>query len=131
MAIQPETHEPPVSQIVSGIVQDAKKLFTDQLTLFKVEIKHDVERATHALIPLAIGMAVIIPALFLLGMAASHGLSEAAHMPLWGAYLIVGLAVAIIGTALCMWGKSMLAEVKPVNTALKGLEENVTWKTKN
>jgi len=133
MAMQVENHQDaPVSTLVSGIVQDAQKLFVEQMTLFQVEFKHDMQRTWMALVPVVIGLAVLLTAFFLLGMGASHLLCTVLpELPLWGGYMAVGIFVAIGGTLLTLWGKSMLADVKPVDTALKGLEENVKWKTKN
>jgi len=133
MAMQVESQQDaPVSSLVGGIVQDAQKLLVEQMTLFQVELKHDLQRTWLALIPLVIGLAVMLTALFLLGMGASHYLCTAMPaLPLWGGYVAVGVIVAIAGILLSLWGKSMLTAVKPVDTALKGLEENVTWKTKN
>jgi len=133
MAMQLESEqEAPVSSLVGGIVHDARKLLVEQLTLFKVEFKHDLQQTGLALIPLALGVVILLVALTLLGMGASHGLAAAMpNLTLWGAYLIVGAIVAVAGTLLTLWGKSMLAAVQPVDTALKGLEENVKWKTKN
>jgi len=133
MAMQVESEQDaPMSSLVGGIVHDARKLLVEQLTLFKVEFKHDLRQTGLALIPLALGMVILLVALVLLGIGASQYLAVVVpSLPLWGAYLAVGGIIAVAGTLLTLWGKSMLAAVQPVDTALKGLEENVKWKTKN
>jgi len=102
------------------------------MNLFKVEVKHDLQQTGSALIPIAIGMVILLPASFLLAMGAAHGLvALVPDLPLWGSYFLVGLVIAAVGIGLALWGKTILANVKPVDTALKGLQENVQWKTKN
>jgi len=124
--------EAPVSSLVGGIMEDARRLFVDQMNLFKVEVKHDLQQTGSALIPIAIGMVILLPASFLLAMGAAHGLvALVPDLPLWGSYFLVGLVIAAVGIGLALWGKTILANVKPVDTALKGLQENVQWKTKN
>ena len=133
MAMHADTHEQSsVASIVGGIMEDGRRLFVDQLNLFKVEIKHDLQQTGRALIPLILGVVVLIPASFLLAMGVAHGLTALfPQLPLWAAYVIVGCLVAAVGIGLALWGKSILANLRPVDTALKGLQENVQWKTKN
>jgi len=126
------TQEPPVSTLVAGIIQDARKLFTQQMTLFQVEFKNDIKRTWMALIPLGIGVTVIFTGVILLGMGLAQLLCAVfPNLPAWSGYLIVGTLVALCGALLSLWGKTLLADVKPMDNAVKGLEENVTWKTNN
>jgi len=126
-------NQPAVSTLVSGIVDDAKQLFVEQLTLFQVEIRHDINRAISALVPLFVGVLVLFAAVVLLTMGFAHLLCWLfPNLPLWGGFLIVGALVAAAGGALLFWAKSMLSTVHPLpETALKGLKENLQWKTKN
>jgi hypothetical protein len=62
----------------------------------------------------------------------SHFLSwQGPEVPLWAGFTIMGAAVAIPGASLILWGKAMLAQISVTpDTALKGLKENLQWKTK-
>ena len=133
MAMHVDTHEETsVASLLGGIMEDARRLFVDQLNLFKVEIKHDLQQTSQALIPIILGIVVLVPAAFLLGMGAAHGLTALVpQVPLWGSFLIIGSLVGGVGIGLALWGKSILVNLRPVDTALTGLEENVQWKTKN
>jgi len=126
-------HDAPVSTLLAGIVEDAKHLFVEQMTLFQVEIKNDVNRAVSSLIRLAIGTIMAIPALVLLGLAFAHGLHHLfPNLPLWASFTIVGGAATLIAGGLIYWGIQSLSNVTPTpDTALKGLKENLQWKTKN
>jgi hypothetical protein len=134
MATHVDTHEETsVASLVGGLMEDARRLFVDQLNLFKVELKHDLQQMGQALIPIVFGIVSMVPATFLFAMGLAHGLTALFpdHVPLWASFLIVGSVVAGVGIGLAFWGKSILANLRPVDTALKGLQENVQWKTKN
>lgn len=122
-----------VSTLVGGIVQDARELMVEQLTLFQVEVKNDIHRMLAAFVPLGIGLAVALTALFLLGTCGAFYLTwQWPTLPLWAGFGIMGLAVAIVAGALVLWGKAMFDQVHLTpDTALKGLKENLQWKTKN
>jgi hypothetical protein len=120
----------PVSTLVSGIVEDAKLLLVEQLTLFQVEIKNDMNRTLRAVIPLVAGAVILIPTVLLAGMAASYGLCAVVpDLPTWAGFAIVAGAGGIVGLALVLWGALSFGSLTP-DTALKGLKENLQWKTK-
>lgn len=123
---------PGVSTLVSGIVDDAKQLIVEQMTLFQVEIKNDIRQAALGMAPLMFGILVLFVATLLFAMGTAHLASWLIpDLPLWGGFLGVGCVVALAGAGLLFWAKSMLANVNPLpETALKGLKENIQWKTK-
>lgn len=121
-----------VSTLLGGIVQDARRLITEQLTLFQVEIKHDVNRTIRAIIPLVGGAMLLLPACLMLGVAAALGISAAWELPLWAGFLILGGAFALLGGVAIAWGATALKSVHLTpDTALTALKENLQWKTKN
>lgn len=122
-----------VSTLVGGIVQDARKLLVEQLTLFQVEIKNDVHRTLKAMVPLLAGVVVVLTGVFLLGISGANLLCWALpDLPLWAGFAIVGVIIMAAGAALIYWAKSMLDSVSPLvpDTAMKALRENLQWKTK-
>jgi uncharacterized membrane protein YqjE len=134
MATEVESNgEASVTTLMSGIVQDARELFVEQMTLFQVEIKNDIRRAVTGLAPLLMGAGVSFISLLLLGIGAAHLLAWAVpDMPLWVAFGLTGGALAIVGTILVLWGVSILEKIHGTpDTALKALKENLQWKTKN
>lgn len=122
-----------VATLVGGIVQDARKLLVEQMTLFQVEVKNDIRRTTSALMPLIAGLGVILSGVVLLGIAGANFIVWAdPELPFWLAYAIIGGIFAVAGGALVFVAKSMLNSVHSTpDTALKGLKENIQWKTKN
>jgi hypothetical protein len=133
MASQVESeHDASVASLVGGIVQDARELLVEQMTLFQVEIKNQVHQTLMAFVPLGVGIAIALTALFLLGVGGAHFLCwEWPALPLWAGFAIVGVGVAAVGASLVAWAKPMLDKVSITpDTALKGLKENLRWKTK-
>lgn len=125
----PDAH---VTSLLTGIVNDAKKLFVEQLTLFQVEIKNDVRRIIEAIIPILVGAIVLMPAIILLGMGAAHGICWLfPNFPTWAGFAIVGSGIATGGGILVLWGVWSLRSVNPMpEKSLQGLKENLQWKTK-
>jgi len=124
--------EAPVSSLVSGIVQDARQLLVEQLTLFQGEIKNDIRRTLIAVVPIAMGAVVGFAGLLILLMGAAYFISWVIpDMPTWGGFAAVGGFIVVVAISLLFWGKTKLSEISPLpDTALKGLKENLQWKTK-
>jgi len=121
-----------VSTLVSGIIQDARHLLVEQLTLFQVEIKNEIERTLRSAVVMAAGAVLLIPGLVLFGFAIAYGICALfPEMPLWGSFGIVGICVSAIGIGLIVGGAQMFQSLKAgPDTALKSLKENIQWKTK-
>jgi len=133
MATEVESNgEAGVTTLISGIVQDARELFVEQMTLFQVEIKNDIRRAFTGLAPLAIGAGVSLIAVIVLAIGTAHLIAWGfPQMPLWVAFGLTGGALAIVGAGLVVWGISILEKIHGTpDTALKALKENLQWKTK-
>jgi hypothetical protein len=133
MAVQFETpQETSVSSLVGGIVEDTRELIIDQMNLFRVELKRDLQSMMFALIPIGIGAMIFLTAQFLIGIGLAYlFLAMVPTMPVWAGFLIVGGAVCALAAVLVAGGLYKLKSIQPAATALKGLEENVKWKTKN
>jgi multisubunit Na+/H+ antiporter MnhB subunit len=121
-----------VSSLMSGILQDAKQLFIQQMTLFQVEIKNDVRRTIYALIPLMAGVVVLFVAVLILAHSVAHFLSwYFPDLPLWGGLGIVGGVICLVGIGLLLWSKIAFSNVNPLpEKSMEGLKENIQWKTK-
>jgi len=121
-----------VTTLLSGILDDARRLLAQQLTLFQVELKHELHGAIAALMPLLAGAAVLVAAGFVLALASGHFLHWLLpEVPLWACFASIGGAVALVGIALLFWGKSKLEAINPLpEKSMEGLKENIQWKTK-
>jgi len=134
MAIHLETEpQPPMTTLVSGIVQDAQKLVGQQLKLFQVELKNDLRKTKEASVPLVVGMLIALVGAITLALAGGYLISWTwPDLPLWAGLAIVGGGMALVGAAFALWGKCKFDSFNalPDETA-EGLRENLQWKTKN
>jgi len=93
---------------------------------------NDIRRAAMAIGMLMIGAGFFFVALLLLGIGTPYLLVELfPRLPLWGGYAIVGGTILLLAIILLIAGKVTLGDFRPTDTALKGLKENLQWKTKN
>jgi len=117
-------------KLVGGIIEDTEQLVKQQVDLFKVDIKHDARQMALASIPMVAGVIVSFVGAIVLVFAIAHGLMAIwPTLPVWGAYLIVGL-VTIAGGVLAVWiGKQQFTE--PIREALEPAAKEVPqWTTK-
>jgi len=131
--------EPTVTSLLGGIVNDVQKLITQQLELFKHELKDDMSRAREALPSLGLGVSVAVAAIFLLGLTLAHLLYWAVnpaagagpeHFPLWGSYAIVTVVFGVVGGALLYFAKKTLESLPMSRQAAEATKENMEWLTK-
>jgi len=121
-----------ISPLVNGIIQDARQLLVQQLTLFEVELKNDLRRGMEASIPLVLGVVFLLGAMITLAAAASYLLCWIwPALPLWGGFAIIGGCIAVAGIAMVIGGIQKFSHMNPpVEKSVEGLKENLLWKTK-
>jgi len=121
-----------ITPLVTGIIQDARDLFVNQMTLFQVEIKNDVNRVLEAIVPLLVSAALALIAGVTLATGCSMLLSHLVpSIQLWASFLIVGGIVAVAAGLAAWWGYTLLKQSSPMpDKAIQGLKENLQWKTK-
>ena len=102
------------SILLGGVVIDAKDLLAQQLTLTKLELQRELDKAKTAAIALGIGLAIIAMGTTLLLLMLVQILAVYTEIPLWGCYGIVGGMLALFGALLIASGKSKGEEVKLV-----------------
>jgi hypothetical protein len=122
-----------VTSLVTGIIDDAQRLMSQQLKLFRSEIQHDMARTREASFLLAIGLGVGFIGGIVLIFALAHLLNWAfpTILPLWVCYGVIGLVVTALGGALAYTGKKQFDSFNPLpDESLEALQENVQWLTK-
>jgi len=124
--------EPSVAELATGIVHDFQELVKQQLELFKHEVKADVRKTREVATSLALGLMLAS----LGGIVLCFGLAEllfwlAPVLHRWGAYLIVGAVVTVIGAGLSYYGyqEFQASKLLPEESA-EALKENLEWTTK-
>jgi len=122
---------PSLGGLVSGIIHDAQDLLTQQLTLFKKEVKEDFQKMRDAMVVLAMAGSVLLVGSVILSLTLVHLLARFTTWDLWVCYAIVGGGVTAVGLLMAYQGYRKLTSVNPLpDQTAKALEENLEWKTK-
>jgi uncharacterized membrane protein YqjE len=121
-----EAQDSSLGALISQLTSDFSDLVSTQVQLAKVEIKEEVARAGKgAGLMTGAGLAGYL-ALLLLSFAAAWGLDEA--MPSGLAFLIVGLAWALIAGVLYTTGRKQIDSVRlPPPQTKASIEEDIEW----
>jgi len=123
---------PPLTTLVSGIINDAQQLMAQQLSLFQHEIKADLRKTRDAAIPMVVGLAFAMVGVVLLGVMLGHLLPWIwPTLPLWAGFAIASLLLLAIGGGLMFWAKKQFDSFTPLpEKSIEALKENVQWITK-
>jgi Putative Actinobacterial Holin-X, holin superfamily III/Uncharacterised MFS-type transporter YbfB len=124
----PYNSEPTLTQLVSGLVSDAKLLLRQELALAKHEIQEEVRKTKIAVACLGagIGIAAVGGLLFIVMLV--HLLSALTEWPLWICYGIVAGICVIAGAALLYGGKKQISDIDMVpSQTVETMKENVRW----
>jgi hypothetical protein len=132
MAIELGTsHEPSVTELVTGIIADAQSLFKQQIEMLTHEIKEDFSKTREAGLMLGLGAgAGLVGALLLALMLVELTLLALPELPLWACYGGWGTVMFIIGAGLAYMGKLKLDSFNPLkDETAQSVKENVAWIT--
>jgi len=133
MAVHTETESsPPLTTLVSGIINDAQQLMAQQLSLFQHEIKADLRKTRDAAIPMVVGLAVAMVGVVLVGMTLGFLIPWIwPSLPTWAGFAISSALLLAIGGGLMFWAKTQFDTFTPLpEKSLEALKENVQWVTK-
>ena len=118
-----------LTEMVTGVVDDAQEVIKQQFNLLRVELTHKARDAALAAIPMIVSVCVLFIAIICLAFALAHGIASQG-MPLWGGFAIVGGILLIAAAGLVWWAKMLF---KPIDSSVpetvEGLKENIQWKT--
>jgi len=136
-----EVHTPPepgLTSLVGGIINDFGDLIRQEIRFARAEIKSDLVKTREAVTLLGIGIGIASVAGLLLVWMLVHLLHwltlpsgttlDAATLPLWACFGIVGAALAVLGGILIQTAvrKFQSFSVLPEQTA-ETVKENVQW----
>jgi hypothetical protein len=126
----PDTPEPTMVALVSGILNDAQVLIKQELALAKRNVLDELSKAKEAAFCLGVSLGLGTVGCVLLALMLAHLLHAALaeRVPLWGCYGIVGAALVILGGGLFFWGKKRAGKVHlmPEQTVAH-MKDNVAW----
>ena len=127
--------EPTLTQLVSGIADDAQRLIVQQYQMLRAEVKEDLRRTKSALKYMGLGIgASLVGAVFLvvaLPLLLNDLLDTAEHRP-WVGWAIIGGVMLVIGLIGLFVGKRIFEKNNPLpDKTLNALEENLSWIANN
>jgi hypothetical protein len=124
----PAPNEPTVTELVSGIAEDAERLIRQQYQMLRAEIREDVRYTKTAIKYLGVGaIGALVGALFLL-VALPLFLNWLFNLPSFAGWAIIGGALLILGAIALFAGKRIFERHNPLpNKTLNALEENLSW----
>ncbi|HEY3788751.1 MAG TPA: phage holin family protein [Urbifossiella sp.] len=119
-----------VTELLSGILDDAQKLVRQQIDLAKAEFKEELAQTRRAsefggigLVLMTIGGLTLVA--FLVNLLHEHF-----QYSMWASCLIIGSILLSIGIILLLAARNVLDRFSLVpEKTLKSLRENLTWKT--
>ncbi|HLJ93864.1 MAG TPA: phage holin family protein [Gemmataceae bacterium] len=123
------SHEPSMTGLVTGIINDAQELLKQQFALFKQEIKDDVRKTKEAAVSFGVGLGLLAVGGLLWCWMLVHLLYWAVpSLPLWAWFGIVGLVLVAGGGVFLFLGKKRLESFHPLpEQSVGALKENVQW----
>ena len=86
----PQPAAPSLAALLGGILNDAKDLLGQELTLAKLEGHDELRQIKAAALSLGIGVGVVAVGGMLLSVMLVHVLAAYTAVPLWGCYGAVG-----------------------------------------
>jgi len=125
----PQPAAPSLMALLGGILNDAKDLLVQQLTLARLEGQDELRQIKTAALLLSIGIAVSTVGGMLLSLMLVHMLVAYTDVPLWGCYGIVGSVVAVLGGVLLAAGTHKAEEIDVLPQTVETMKENAQWLT--
>jgi uncharacterized membrane protein YqjE len=117
-----------VTELVSGIVSDAERLFKQQLEMVRAEFKEDMRRTRNVVLAFAVGAVLLAVGVVMLIVAGAHLLHEQAQLPMSASWAIIGGSVVLLGVIAAVIGGRILASYNPLpDKSFNALQENVSW----
>lgn len=119
-----------VTELVSGIVSDAERLFKQQLEMVRAEFKEDMRRTRNVVLAFAVGAVLLAVGVVMLIVAGAHLLHEQTQLPMSASWAIIGGSVVLLGVVAAVVGGRILASYNPLpDKSFNALQENVSWIT--
>lgn len=103
-----------VTELVRGIVQDARTLSAKEITAAKLEIGQEIKKAVSSGILLGIGLFILAVAFVLLSIVVALVIAQYVPLPTWAGFAIVGGVYFVIGLIIALVGRRKLQTTKPI-----------------
>jgi uncharacterized membrane protein YqjE len=120
-----------VTELLSGILDDAQLLVRQQFNMLKSEFHEDLRHTKQAMLMAGIGMALSTIGGISLVFCVVNVLNEQLHLKMWVSWGILGGTCFLAGIILALVAKNVLDKFNPLpDKTFNALQENLSWKTK-
>jgi hypothetical protein len=127
---EPAPSQQPITQLVSGILDDAQRLAKQQFDMLKAEIREDMSRTQTALVYGGLGIVALTVGALCLVFGLIWLLHEQGQLSMWGSAFVIGGIFLAAGVVLGYLGKNMFESFNPLpDKTFNALQENLSWKT--
>jgi Putative Actinobacterial Holin-X, holin superfamily III len=122
------TNDSSVSDLISGLVNDAQQLVHREIDLAKREVAIELDKVKQGAVALGAGAGLAVIGALLLGHMLVYLVQTLTGLALWVSYLIVGALFAIGGGLLLMQGIKRMKTVDPVpRETIESVKEDIQW----
>jgi len=122
---EPGTDSIPV--LIRSLLDDTRDLFREEVALARAEIREEIAAARTVGIAFATAAVVALVGVALLAVAIGGLIAWLASWPMWGGYLIVAIALLIVGFAIAGYGRGQLEKVRALPKTTQTVKENLAW----
>jgi len=123
--------EPTLTELVSGIADDAQRLIHQQYQMLRAELKEDIRRTKSALAYMGFGIFATLVGTVFLVIALPLGVNDAldvVNSRPWVGWVIVGGLMLVVGLVGLFAGRRIFQKNNPLpDKTLNALEENLSW----
>jgi hypothetical protein len=128
MAQTEHVHEESIRGLMRGILSDLRTLIREELAMARVEMRENAGRARSAAFAFGIAAAALACGGIFILVAAAAAVADLLEWPLWAGFLVVAVALGIVGLATLVSGRQRLRELHAVpRETISTLKENSEW----
>lgn len=132
MATDVQTRSPDnasLTELVTGIVNDAQELLQQQLALFRSELRQDLRQSREMASSFVLGGVIALVAAGLLTTMLVYLVNYLTGWHLAGCYALVGGIMAAVAAFFIYRAVQTLERFKPLDQTAEAIQENLEWKT--
>jgi hypothetical protein len=120
-----------VTELVSGIINDAQRLLHQQLDMLQSEFREDLRRTKQATMLGGLGLVGLTVGALALVSCIVYFLHEHDGYSMWASWGIIGGLFLAAGVVLTLVGRRLFESFNPLpDKTFTALQENLTWTTK-
>lgn len=124
----PQQEEKSLGELFSDLTRESSNLVRQEVNLAKAELTQKAAKVGKDAVLIAAGGFIAYAGALVLFAAIVALLVEVAHMPVWGAALLVSLVALIGGGLLAMSGINALKKIDPTpHNTIDTLKEDAQW----